>query len=453
MAIQATAQWYVRTDSPSDARGAGYDPGIAGAGTNYADQSDAQVFFTGGNGNLLSTSGAGSTTLISAGTPFTSDMVGNAIYIPSGQTNFTAGYYFITGYISSSQVTLDRSPSPSGAGSSGSGWLGGAARFLGAFMTGSAGSSQSGGPPTVAGNTVWVRGAGSDNPSSPDHTFTGYFDTFVPGGSAGVVKVKGYNGRPFLRGNGLLFFGPLNWHFEHLKFSQTGGANANNLIDNGQRVSVHDCYWDQNGIDFGFGKLWAITGSLLDNTGSTTAGVLPAVTLAGLNNSSVAIGNRFRNLRYRAVSASAGALIDRNIFQSMSSHGIIIPSGATPVATVIRNNAFYGCAGAGLRIDESMILQYLLCQNNIFVANGAYGIDVSVGSASANDPIFGVVADYNAFYNNTSGSRHNISAGPHDVALTGDPFTNSGSGDFSLNSTAGAGGACRGVGWPTSWPG
>jgi hypothetical protein len=46
-----------------------------------------------------------------------------------------------------------------------------------------------------------------------------------------------------------------------------------------------------------------------------------------------------------------------------------------------------------------------------------------------------------------------IGPGANDVALTAKPFTNSAGGDFSLNSTAGGGAACKGVGWPGIFPG
>jgi hypothetical protein len=80
--------------------------------------------------------------------------------------------------------------------------------------------------------------------------------------------------------------------------------------------------------------------------------------------------------------------------------------------------------------------------NCIFAANGQYGVNSTRVEA---------FTDYNAFWNNTSGARNGLAAGDNDVTLTGDPFTNSASGslDFSLNDTAGAGAACRNVGYQT----
>jgi hypothetical protein len=41
-----------------------------------------------------------------------------------------------------------------------------------------------------------------------------------------------------------------------------------------------------------------------------------------------------------------------------------------------------------------------------------------------------------------------VAAGDGDVTMTGDPFNNAASSDFSLNNTASAGAACRSAGWP-----
>lgn len=58
--------------------------------------------------------------------------------------------------------------------------------------------------------------------------------------------------------------------------------------------------------------------------------------------------------------------------------------------------------------------------------------------------------DYNAYNNNTSGARHNISAGAEDVTLTGVPFVTK-PGNWALNGNGGQGLACQGAGFPASW--
>jgi len=83
----------------------------------------------------------------------------------------------------------------------------------------------------------------------------------------------------------------------------------------------------------------------------------------------------------------------------------------------------------------------------IFVSNGGYGLNMGTGAAYS--PVQAdAFVNYNAFYNNTSGARNNISAGANDVTLTGDPFVSASGNNFALNATAGAGAACRNAGFP-----
>jgi hypothetical protein len=53
----------------------------------------------------------------------------------------------------------------------------------------------------------------------------------------------------------------------------------------------------------------------------------------------------------------------------------------------------------------------------------------------------------NAFYNNGTAPTVGFNAGIGTVTLSANPYTSIGS-DFSLNSTAGGGAACKGAGWP-----
>jgi len=121
-----------------------------------------------------------------------------------------------------------------------------------------------------------------------------------------------------------------------------------------------------------------------------------------------------------------------------SSDGILISTW--PVS--INNCVFYGNGRHGLHVSGYWIVNKIF--NNIFVSNSGYGLNAAVMSPAVTDPR----VDYNAFYGNSSGARNIILAGAHDVTLSGDPFTNAGAGDFTLNGTSGAGAACRGVGFP-----
>jgi hypothetical protein len=109
---------------------AGYfDASLAGAGTDYpAAQATPILSPT----DLACASGT--TTLTSVVGGFTAAMVGNAINITAG-TNLTAGLYVITARTDTNTVTLDRTPTSGGDGSSGTGYVGGRlAVFTDAFL-------------------------------------------------------------------------------------------------------------------------------------------------------------------------------------------------------------------------------------------------------------------------------------------------------------------------------
>jgi hypothetical protein len=441
MAIQATAQWWIRADG-SNNNGGGYDASITGAGTNYAQDADA-VLISGG----LSTPGAGSTTLNNAA-GFTSAMVGNAIKISSG-TNFTPGYYFITGFTSATAVTLDRTPTPSGAGSIGLGFVGGAfANFVNV-----ASSTASPAVPVVAGNTVNIRGSGLDNPSSPDYSVTGYYDTWTAGTvAAGRVAYIGYNGRPFIRGNGLLIYNATRSHWQHLKFSQTGTAADTAVMAQSSYSTIDDVYWDQNGQDFGFCYGTAdIRNSWFFNTGSTAGGSVAAVRPG--NYAGLVHGCTFQDLRYRAVQGNTSVTLVRCIIDSChGDYGVTVADAGAP-AFFIEGNVFYNNTGTGLYLTDGNILgRGGSVTNNIFYGNGGYGISVGDGTTALNDRLMRLSPLNNAFRNNTSGN-YNALTGSNDIALGADPFIDAANGNFGLNGVANGGALLQGAGFPSVFPG
>lgn len=118
-----------------------------------------------------------------------------------------------------------------------------------------------------------------------------------------------------------------------------------------------------------------------------------------------------------------------------TSHGIEF-SGSSADRVLIVGNSVHGNGGNGFYMGSAVGMSEVV--NNIFVGNTAYGVNMPSGADSV-----AVRNTNNAYYNNTSGARNNLSAGTNDVTLSGDPFTNAAGGDFTLNSTAGAGASCR----------
>lgn len=141
--------------------------------------------------------------------------------------------------------------------------------------------------------------------------------------------------------------------------------------------------------------------------------------------------------------------VRRNIVEGNLRANVLV-GGVAGVVVDIADCVMAGAAGtAGSNIVIAALGSGFHCSihNNIITGAAAYGITAPAGADAF------VVADYNAYYNNTSGARNNLTAGTHDVTLTGDPFTNAAAGDFSSNTTAGAGAACRATGYPGVFPG
>jgi hypothetical protein len=127
----------------------------------------------------------------------------------------------------------------------------------------------------------------------------------------------------------------------------------------------------------------------------------------------------------------------------------------------VHNNVIWGSGGNGISIGTRW-WGAIEIRGNILGNNGGYNIEEIDGAGSPAGPWW----DGNAYFTSTSGNRNNLDdtttnpingVSPYtnvlDVALSGDPFTNSAGGDFTLNNTTGAGAACRAVGFPGAMPG
>jgi len=97
-AISAGVEWEVRTGGNA-LNGGCYDLANDG-GTDYSQQAAAQM-------NVADISSDGTTGLVSATGGFTAAMVDNCIQLSSG-TNLTAGFYEITAYTDTNNITVDR---------------------------------------------------------------------------------------------------------------------------------------------------------------------------------------------------------------------------------------------------------------------------------------------------------------------------------------------------------
>ncbi len=116
-------------------------------------------------------------------------------------------------------------------------------------------------------------------------------------------------------------------------------------------------------------------------------------------------------------------------------------------AVVLVENTIHGNTGDGIGGFSYGSIFQGICAGNILTNNGGYGLNENLLPTTISKNI-----NYNAFRSNTSGARNAVAAGPNDVTLSADPYTNAGAGYFSLNATAGGGAACKGVGYPGVFP-
>lgn len=450
MALTAAQQWWVRTGG-NTANGGGFDSTISGAGVNRSDQ-DAPFITFNGTSVTASNGGTGATITLSGHT-VTSDDTGNVVKIAGG-TNFVTGYFAIVSVNAGANTwTLDRNCT-SGAGAAMTGRMGGA---LASPFDLAAGDTQ-----LAAGHTVNVRGSGSMD-GSPDYSAGGSFYTFPSGNATdGPIAFVGYNGRPCIQGGtqSLTFYICSMLDFSNMKFVAAGSSTYPDLgYFNGSNFRFTDCIIDSAGYDLRMVNGGANRAILtwFKNTGSTssgtygTASLTEAIACVFSDQRGICIGERFI--------PQEGLLVDRCIFRGNTEIAVKFNYSTYNPSNVqaVTNSIFYDNASDGIYIIAADLTPntmplFMDVRGSVFVNNGGYGINFAGALARGNawTRHYGGFG-YNAFYNNTSGAMNNISARTGDVTLTGDPFIDAGSGDFSLNNTAGAGADCRAAGFPGSY--
>lgn len=432
MATQSTAVWEIRSDGVST-NGGGYDSGIAGAGTDYTQQAAAQLTVT----DAANT--GGTNTISSATGGFTSAMIGNALYLSSDPTL----RFFITAVADTNNCTVDKNTVTGGSGLT---LNVGGALTIGSGVVGTT-------PMAVAGNTVYVK-AGT-------YTLTSTWTLGCDGdATSGRIWIVGYsttrtrtntdtkplvttatNSTVLLTCNGLTYT-----NLRNLSLSSTASVKAQGMLTSGAhctQVTVERCLFD--GFSIGInatsggvqGLRWVLTDVEIKNCSGD------GVTQAGTNGPWFFTGCYIHDNGGDGLDLGALAhTITGCIFDTNGGNGVVTTYNSTNDVMVSRN-VFYGNAGDGY--DCTLLPARL--DSNIFEANGAYGITSSTAQATNDRDTY--INRHNAYYNNTTAARNNVSAGIGDITLTASAFTNAASGDFTLNSTAGGGAGLKSTGFPT----
>ncbi len=141
------------------------------------------------------------------------------------------------------------------------------------------------------------------------------------------------------------------------------------------------------------------------------------------------------------------SVISKNVsnLRITTSGGPILIAGSTISLATGTDPSHNGADGWGVLLDGPN--GPVTFESNIVYGNGSWGLRLAGGT------LVSVAGGNNAFGANAEGDRSGFSALPGDIALTANPFTSSGAGDYSLNSTAGGGAASRGAGFPGAFPG
>ena len=454
MALAAAMKWTVKTGG-SSANSGGFKVGASG--TDYSKQDSAQFSVTD-----LAIDAVTNTKVTSATIGFDATSPGNTIIVSAG-AGFTTGTYEILS-VAAGVATLDRAVGTVGS-TGGTAKLGGAKARL---------DNCDG--VMVAGNTVYIEGgtysSTTTNTLTADGTLAGGNISIIgyPSGGSQTDQAITEANMPVLTSatNSIVIISLNNANFlrfRNLKITHTAATRGIGITgvtaatSNGPTIDncIFDgCSW---AVDAGGGGgSTALSAALVTNSTvrNSTAGGLrfagnspnPVVLntyISACAGPGISLGSTTTGI----MATIAGCVISGQT--GASGHGIqviITTATTTAVSLAITGNVLYNNAQNGIRFDYTTgrVSDHVV-SNNILVNNAAYGI--SCATAGMLDGTQAVVR-CNAFYNNTSGARQNFATGEGDVTLSGVPFTNAGSADFSLDNTASEGAACRSVAWPSS---
>lgn len=436
MALSAAIVWEVR-DTGDDANGGGFDWGAL-TGTDYSQQDTPQLAIT----DLICAGGTTTCTSVAGG--FTVAMNANLLQIISG-TNFVPGFYTLTGVSAGGHtITLDRDPTNGSAALSGVLNLGGALALPTTIVPDS-GSS----PVAVYGNKIFCKGS---------FALTQAVDfTNISGSTPPYTSLIGYGSTRGGNGQATFTFNTGTYTNSFGVGSYGGAFNIENLTLQAGTQSLS--FGTRNNIA-GFCGNCIVTGSF-SSRNIINDGLVSTYDCEVDGNSGTPIGLQcdhasrcfVKNATQWNFYSAAKPYFDRCV-SSGGAIGFYLGD-----AGEVANCDVDSPSGDGIVLSVSYYGVFLI-QNNVVTNCGGYGINNTSATAFPAAPNY----DGNAFYNNTSGNRHNLDdtsgvngvvpyTNQYDVILTGSPYVNTSGGDFTLNNTAGAGAACKGAGVPVIVPG
>ena len=418
MAFSAATEWEVRTTGATD-NGGGFQ--VGSTGTDYSQQDSPQVTYTD-----LVIDGATNTKLTSAANPFTSAHVGNIINITSG-TGFTVQRVQIVS-VAAGAATCDKSCGTLGS-TGGNGKLGGGLTTIAAAFA-----------LCVAQNTVWVK-AGT-------YTLIAVAAVTVSVSLRGYSATHGDNStKPLITtatdSTPLLDLSADPMWVDNLRLTNTASIRDQGIkrgTGTGASITATRCIFD--GLSIAIGDAGAGQAPFYNGTISqcqflnSTVRSLEIFSLLFLEDCYFS-----DSAGHHVDMPAAATYINRCIFARAATYGI--GTTATGDRRIhVKNSVFYANGTNGIQTTGGSNMCVIgAIVNCIFWSNNTYGISLN-GSLQVSSKL---LLMNNAYGDNTTANinpvpAHQIGA----ITLTADPFTSST--DFSLNSVAGGGALCKGVG-------
>lgn len=442
-AFTAATIWECATTGAST-NGGGFDPVTGVPGVDYTQGAGVATFaYT----DIVI--GGTTTTGTSVARAFVANDVGNTLNVVSG-TGFTVQRVLIKS-VAAGVATFDKSLGTT-ASTGGTGTLGGALALpndAAAVM--------------VGGNICYIKSGTYTLTATQTFTLTPNIAINFVGYNTTRTIVNTDSTRPLIttatNSVSLFTFSAANAIiFRNLTFTTTAGTKAQALVNTPSRsgdsapLEFRNCKWstafpgvvsmNSSGSTFGF------IFSGCEITGTTTA---PAFQL----DSSAILP---QVIRYCYIHACAGGIfsgaganplvLDHNIITDNTARGVYISNttGSALNTMTLSNNTIANNTTANMEVATTTGINGIFAvTNNIF-----YGSAATLKLATAGIDKSWVAAN-NAF--GGGGSTQNWTTGEGDITLSGDPFTSAGTGDYSLNNTAGAGASCRGAGYPQTFAG
>lgn len=394
-------------------------------GTDRSQQNAAQITYT----DLVA---ATATTISSVAFPFTSAEVGNCLRITSG-TGWTTGDFYVTA-VTAGVATMDRNIATA-ASTGGNGKLGGALATLAQLNTDMCDSC-----------IGWVK-ADAVYSVTANITFNYSNSQGHQSQVNGYTTTRGDGGKPTIRATtgGFTIF-TVSFYSKTIRnfvLDCNAQTNSNGLnyssFSAAENIDAKNCTL----IGINLSQQFVTCRFCSVTANSTTA--QSAFAFGNFNDMSCFVCVAYNNTSNGFLMTNGGKCHYCMALSSIGTNtdGFVI-GGGDGAAIELVNFVSFGNARYGVNISgaQGLYSTPILIFNGLIVNNGTGGI-----RSSFSIPSNGTTLNYNAFFNNAT-NYTNVTAGANDVVLTGDPFVSSGSGNFALNSTAGAGAAARGVGFP-----